>query len=97
MIINSPSSPLLGPHNDVVDGDVDELDKETNEAHETKANSSCYGYLSEFLSEKSQVKLKTFVQSSLLILTYQVWLVHLLTSLMEFLSNCWRGSTASVI
>ena len=52
MIINSPSSPLLGPHNDVVDGDVDELHKEANEAHETKANSSGYGYLGEFLSEK---------------------------------------------
>jgi hypothetical protein len=43
---------LLRPNDDVVDGDVDKLDKEANEAHETKANSSGYGYLGEFLSEK---------------------------------------------
>ena len=47
--------PLLSPHNDVIEGD--ELDKEANEAHETKANSSCYGYLGEFLSKnRSQVQ-----------------------------------------
>jgi hypothetical protein len=97
MIINSPSSPLLGPHNDVVDGDVDELHKEANEAHETKANSSCYGYLSEFLSEKSQSSSKLLSNLLFLFSPIRFGLVHLLTSLMEFLPNCWRGSTASVI
>ena len=35
---------LLGPHDDVVDWDVDELDKEADKAHESKPNSSgnCY-------------------------------------------------------
>ena len=51
--------PLLSPHNDVVDGYGDELDKEANEAHETKAKSSCYGYLSEFLS-KNQSQIQNF-------------------------------------
>ena len=67
--------PLLSPHNDVVDGYGDELDKEANEAHETKANSSCYGYLCEFLSEKP---LKFGIVQSIFLsalLTYQVWCI----------------------
>lgn len=35
-------------HNDVVDGDVDEFDKESNEAHNGKSNRCCHGNLLEF-------------------------------------------------
>lgn len=46
------SSPMLKVwsylHNDVVDGDVDELDKEPNEAHNGKPNRRCHGDLLEF-------------------------------------------------
>lgn len=35
-------------HNDVVDGDVDEFDKESNEAHDGKSNCCCHGNLLEF-------------------------------------------------
>merc|ERR1719167_17679 len=43
------SLPGLCPHYNIVDGDVDELDKEADEAHDTKANSSCNGNLGELL------------------------------------------------
>merc|ERR1719452_409270 len=39
---------LLGPDNDVVDGDVDELDEEPNEAHEAKPDGRGDGDLREF-------------------------------------------------
>ena len=35
-------------HNDVVDGDVDEFHKESDEAHDRKANRCCHGNLLEF-------------------------------------------------
>ncbi len=34
-------------HNDVVDGDVDEFDKESNEAHDGESNCCCHGNLLE--------------------------------------------------
>ena len=37
-------------HNDVIDGDMDELDKEANEAHNSESDSSCESDLLEFLS-----------------------------------------------
>lgn len=37
-------------NNDVVDGDVDEFDKESNEAHDGKSNCCCHGNLLEFFS-----------------------------------------------
>ena len=43
---------LLGPNNDVVDGDVDELDKEPNEAHEAKSYGRGNGDLLEFFPER---------------------------------------------
>ena len=43
---------LLGPNNDVVDGDVDELDKEPNEAHEAKPYGRGNGDLLEFFPER---------------------------------------------
>merc|ERR1719167_1694188 len=43
------SLPGLCPHYNIVDGDVDELDKEADEAHDTKANSSGNGNLGELL------------------------------------------------
>ena len=39
----------LSAHNDVVDGDVDELDEEANEAHESEPDGRGYGNLLEFL------------------------------------------------
>ena len=47
---------------------MDELHKEANEAHETKANSSCYGYLGEFLSEKHKFEIAQRKLSDLLFL-----------------------------
>jgi hypothetical protein len=35
-------------HNDVVDGNVDELDEEANEAHQAETNSCGHGNLLEF-------------------------------------------------
>uniref|UniRef100_A0A0E9W7W9 Uncharacterized protein n=1 Tax=Anguilla anguilla TaxID=7936 RepID=A0A0E9W7W9_ANGAN len=35
-------------NNDVVDGDVYEFDKESNEAHDSKSNCSCHGNFLEF-------------------------------------------------
>jgi hypothetical protein len=32
-------------HNDVVDGNVDEFDKESDESHDTKSYGRCYGNL----------------------------------------------------
>merc|ERR1719167_681010 len=43
------SLPGLCPHYNIVDGDVDELDKEADEAHDTKANGSGDGNLGELL------------------------------------------------
>lgn len=37
----------LRSHNDVVDGDVDQLDKEADEAHDSKPDRSRYGNLLE--------------------------------------------------
>jgi len=37
----------LRSDNDVVDGDVDELDEEPDEAHQGKPNGCCYGDLLE--------------------------------------------------
>ena len=42
-------SPVLRSHYDVVDGDVDELDEEANEAHESEPDGRGYGNLLEFL------------------------------------------------
>ena len=42
----------LGPDNDVVDGDVDELDEEPNEAHEAKPDGRGDGDLREFFPER---------------------------------------------
>ena len=42
---------LLGSDNDVVDGDVDELDEEPNEAHEAKPDGRGDGDLREFFPE----------------------------------------------
>ena len=39
---------LLYSHNDVVDGDVDEFDKESNKAHDRKTNGCCKSYLLKF-------------------------------------------------
>ena len=39
---------LLSPYNDVVDGDVDELDKEPDEPHKGKTDGSGDGDLLEF-------------------------------------------------
>ena len=39
-------------HNNVVDGDVDQLDKETNEAHDGKANGSGHSNLLELCTGK---------------------------------------------
>ena len=39
----------LSAHNDVVDGDVDELDEEAYEAHESEPDGRGYGNLLEFL------------------------------------------------
>ena len=41
--------PVLCPHYNIVDGDVNELDKEANEAHDAKANGSGDGDLGELL------------------------------------------------
>ena len=41
--------PVLCPHYNIVDGDVDELDKEADEAHDAKADSSGDGNLGELL------------------------------------------------
>lgn len=35
-------------HNDVVDGDVNEFDEETNETHDSKPNRCSHGNLLEF-------------------------------------------------
>lgn len=40
----------LTAHNDIVDGDVDEFDKETDETHDGKSNSCCHGDLLELFS-----------------------------------------------
>jgi hypothetical protein len=39
---------IINLHNDVVDGNVDELNKEANEAHQAEANSCGHGNLLEF-------------------------------------------------
>ena len=38
-------------HNDVVDGDVDQFDKETNETHDGKSDSCCHGNLLELCTQ----------------------------------------------
>lgn len=34
-------------HDDIVDGDVNEFDEETDETHDSKSNSRCHGDLLE--------------------------------------------------
>eukprot|EP00745_Piridium_sociabile_P040339 TRINITY_DN77220_c0_g1_i2.p1 TRINITY_DN77220_c0_g1~~TRINITY_DN77220_c0_g1_i2.p1 ORF type:complete len:105 (+),score=10.21 TRINITY_DN77220_c0_g1_i2:317-631(+) len=43
-------SDTLGSHNDVVDGDVDQLDEEPDEPHDGKPNRRRYGNLLELFS-----------------------------------------------
>ena len=47
---NTSSSSQLGANYDIVDGNVDKLDEETNEAHESESNGGRYRYLLELLS-----------------------------------------------
>ena len=42
---NTNISTITNLHNDVVDGNVDQFDKETDEAHDGKSNSCCHGNL----------------------------------------------------
>jgi len=43
---------LLDPDDDVVDGDVDQLHEEPDEAHDGEANSRCNGYLLKLFPNK---------------------------------------------
>ena len=47
--MNTNTSHQLGSDNNVVDGNVDQLHEESNESHESKANSSSYSNLLELL------------------------------------------------
>lgn len=40
-------------HNDVVNGDVDELDEEPNKAHDCKTNRCCHGNLLKLCKDKN--------------------------------------------
>ena len=40
----------LGSNNNIVDGDVNEFDEKSDEAHQSKSNSCCNGNLLELLS-----------------------------------------------
>lgn len=51
-------------HNDVVDGDVDEFDKESNEAHDGKANCCCHGDFLEFCGQGKGEHAKCDAQSA---------------------------------
>ena len=47
---------VLSPHNNVVYGDVDELDEEPNEAHEAKPDGCGDGDLLEFFPVRLRIK-----------------------------------------
>ena len=48
--IHATSLIHLIPHQDIVDWDMDQLDKETNETHDEETNTRCLGNFHEFLS-----------------------------------------------
>ena len=86
---------LLGSDNDVVDGDVDELDEESDETHQGEPNGCGNGYLLELFPARISVSTSMFIEK--LMLPHLSGLVHLFTSLMESLPNCFRGSICWVI
>ena len=83
--------------NDVVDGDVDELDEEPNEAHEAKPDGRGDGDLREFFPEGLRINFHCQDYLLLVLVSHLSGLVHLFTSLMESLPNCFRGSICCVI
>ena len=52
---------LLGPDNDVVDGDVDELDKEPDEPHEAKPYGCGDGDLRKFFPVRLGINIALFM------------------------------------
>ena len=52
---------LLGPDNDVVDGDVDELDKEPDEPHEAKPYGCGDGDLRKFFPVRLGISIALFM------------------------------------
>ena len=52
---------LLSPYNDVVDGDVDELDKEPDEPHKGKTDGSGDGDLLEFFPARLGLNIALFL------------------------------------
>ena len=66
--------PSLWPDNNVVDGDVDKLDEETNEAHDGKSNRRRNGNLLEFWNQRVTVLiLNRFVIFSINSVSYIFW------------------------
>ena len=88
---------VLGPHNNVVYGDVDEFDEEPNEAHEAKPDSCGDGDLLEFFPVRLRINFQCSEFWLILMIPHLSGFVHLFTSLMESFPNCFSGSICWVI
>ena len=51
-------------HNDVVDWDVNELHKESNEPHDSKSDCSCHGNALELCGKSGQLVATVYTQAS---------------------------------
>ncbi len=85
---------LINLHDNVVDGNVNEFYKETDEAHDCKAHSCCQGNLLELWQEEeeqvSQLTQPLPVPRHLPLIS---GFVHLLTNLMESFAKSFSGFT----
>ncbi len=85
---------MLRANDDVVDGDVNELDEEADEAHDRETDGRGNGDLLEFWKRSRNCRIR-LVKLKLKVENYEPFrsgFVHLLTSLMESLEKTLTGS-----